>query len=175
MKVEVLHHRNSDSGCDLRVFVDGVEVGFTLESVDAGAGHERAEWNESLLHTAGNAELSEAFRVASVDARVSEAEYSKYIEGTHSPMVEALADAALAIVAPDPVTARVHDLTARANAALSDGADARLVAVYHDVRDMQKRVTDGPAVAALDSLRRRILVDGFHVPPEVIDTEEERP
>ncbi|MBO0838921.1 MAG: hypothetical protein J2P28_25875 [Actinobacteria bacterium] len=46
MKVEVIHYRDSDSACDVAVFVDGEPVDHREVSFDPGAGFTREDWNE---------------------------------------------------------------------------------------------------------------------------------
>ena len=45
--VEVIHYRDSDSSCEIYVFVDGEEVAVTAEvTIDPGAGYSRADWDQ---------------------------------------------------------------------------------------------------------------------------------
>ena len=45
--VEVIHYRTPDYICEMRVFVDGVEVADAVEvTIDPGAGYSLGEWEE---------------------------------------------------------------------------------------------------------------------------------
>lgn len=49
-KVTILHVRDPDSACDVRVFIDGVEQDWQdigIVDVDAGRGYTLEDWNES--------------------------------------------------------------------------------------------------------------------------------
>lgn len=70
--IEVLHVRDSDAGCEVQVFVDGVRVEVTMEDVDPGRGHLRSEWNERLREA--QALPGSAFRDAYVTALVETAD-----------------------------------------------------------------------------------------------------
>lgn len=62
-QVEVMHDRDPDGYCTIRVWVDGVEVDAYEESIDPGAGHMRSEWDEHTesVRTSGRtAEFVEA-------------------------------------------------------------------------------------------------------------------
>lgn len=50
-RVQVLHSRDPDSSCDLRVWINGREVEVTeVCDVDPGAGHSREDWNDRIRH-----------------------------------------------------------------------------------------------------------------------------
>lgn len=49
-KIEVLHSRDPDSECEVTVWVDGEIVGFDLEDVDPGRGHDLESWT-ARMHT----------------------------------------------------------------------------------------------------------------------------
>lgn len=58
MKIDVLHVRDPDSACVLRVFVDGKEIDYTEttygeDSIDVGAGWDRDEWDERIADVEG--------------------------------------------------------------------------------------------------------------------------
>lgn len=42
--VEVVHYRDPDASCQIRVFVDGAEVPFNEVTIDPGAGYSLADW-----------------------------------------------------------------------------------------------------------------------------------
>ncbi|MHB1525019.1 MAG: hypothetical protein ACYCZN_01845 [Candidatus Dormibacteria bacterium] len=44
--VEVVHYRDPDASCEMRVFVDGAEVSFNEVTIDTGAGYSLADWDE---------------------------------------------------------------------------------------------------------------------------------
>ena len=44
--VEVVHYRDSDSSCEMYVFVDGAAVSFREVTIDPGAGYGRSDWDE---------------------------------------------------------------------------------------------------------------------------------
>jgi hypothetical protein len=48
MKVTILHVRDPDSACSMRVFVDGLEVESEEIDVDAGCGYDVEDWEESI-------------------------------------------------------------------------------------------------------------------------------
>ncbi len=80
MTVEILHEREPDGSCTVRVFVDGNETGFAYVSVDPGAGHTVSDWDEATAHQADPARgYSESFRVA-VTAAYAAGRKSKYVE-----------------------------------------------------------------------------------------------
>ena len=87
-KIEILHVRDPDQSCVHTVFVDGVEVSygaFTMESVDAGAGGSRKEWNEhtEFLRNENPEGHSPAFLEATLEARAEDSE-SKYLDDDDS-------------------------------------------------------------------------------------------
>ena len=51
MKIEILHYRDPDRGCDIYVYVDGVETDPYTEiayvNVDPGRGHDVEDWDET--------------------------------------------------------------------------------------------------------------------------------
>lgn len=50
-KVQIIHSRDPDMGCEHSVYVDGVKLddtGYEVEDIDPGAGAERADWNERI-------------------------------------------------------------------------------------------------------------------------------
>lgn len=83
MKIEILHQRDPDSACEVRVFIDGTEIddsGVDYVSIDPGAGWDGADWDESAeWDTAPERNRSESFSNA-----ISEA----YDEGKESPYVD---------------------------------------------------------------------------------------
>lgn len=91
MTVEVLHYRDPDGGCDVRVFIDGEEVATRIEDVDPGRGHVRWEWDAHTAELRIDDDLSPGFVDAVLAAR-DFARESEYVEeGT-----AAFRDAALA-------------------------------------------------------------------------------
>lgn len=47
--IQILHERNSDDGCGITVWLDGVKIeDFHVENVDPGAGWHHAEWDERI-------------------------------------------------------------------------------------------------------------------------------
>lgn len=78
-QIEVLHVREPDEGCNVRVWVDGAETSAYIEDIDPGRGWQASEWDENRDSTLGNAELSESFRDHAVMAYNAGRE-SKYVE-----------------------------------------------------------------------------------------------
>jgi hypothetical protein len=79
MKIEILHERDPDSGCDITVWIDGVEVVADVVDVDPGRGYESEDWDESAAYAvADERERSYAFKSA-VSAAFDQASGSKYI------------------------------------------------------------------------------------------------
>ena len=79
-KVEILHERNPDMECSVRVWVDGVELkGFRYDDIDPGAGHRASDWDESHQEAIANPDLSDAFRAA-LDQAYSDGRDSEYVE-----------------------------------------------------------------------------------------------
>ncbi len=80
MRIEILHHRDPDSECSVRLFVDGTEVteGVELVDVDPGRGHMIEDWLESKEYAMDGA--TEAFAAAVAEAYDTGAE-SQYVEG----------------------------------------------------------------------------------------------
>ncbi len=74
--VEVIHYRDSDSSCEMYVFVDGAEVSFREVTIDPGAGYSRADWDEHRVESLDG--LSPAARELTTRL-FSEAEASQYI------------------------------------------------------------------------------------------------
>jgi hypothetical protein len=54
-RVEVIHDRDSDGGCDVAVYIDGKEVEFTFFDIDPGRGHIRSEWDEETTSSIAGA------------------------------------------------------------------------------------------------------------------------
>jgi hypothetical protein len=79
MRIEILHQRDPDSECDVRLFLDGAEVTDEIEfvDVDPGRGHDIEDWLESKRFAMDGASAAAAAAVA--DA---------YDAGSHSPYVE---------------------------------------------------------------------------------------
>ena len=79
--IEILHDRNPDFACDVRVWVDGVELhDFVVVDVDPGAGWTREMWDESTQDLTEATEMSESFKTAALEAREGASE-STYIDG----------------------------------------------------------------------------------------------
>lgn len=69
-KIEILHERDPDSDCSIRVWVDGVEVDASnlyVDDVDPGRGYSRADWNENVQGTR-DADTSPSFKAAALAA-----------------------------------------------------------------------------------------------------------
>lgn len=68
--IEILHVRDPDFACDMRVWVDGVEVTeFHVGDVDPGAGYTVDDWDETTAEAGTDMNLSAAFRAAWLDVR----------------------------------------------------------------------------------------------------------
>jgi hypothetical protein len=81
MKIEILHVRDPDYGCNITVWVDGVETTTDVVDIDPGAGHERSDWEEEAAYAvADERERSYAFKCA-VSAAFDVSGKSKYIDG----------------------------------------------------------------------------------------------
>ena len=81
MRIEIVHIRDSDEGCDLVVFVDGVKVdpgAIEETNIDPGRGWTLDEWRESRDANADGA--SPAAAVAIREA-FDVGEDSSYVEG----------------------------------------------------------------------------------------------
>lgn len=94
MRIEILHERDPDSGCDITVWVDGVEIavgddatwvhGIPVQTdvvnIDPGAGHTSEDWDESRdFDVADERGRSFAFKSAVAQA-YDQASDSKYID-----------------------------------------------------------------------------------------------
>ena len=80
MRIEILHVRDSDGGCEHRVIVDGTPVDdVVVETVDPGRGHMLSDWDEYTDDVRKAKDYSPEFRAMVVAERV-EARESKYIE-----------------------------------------------------------------------------------------------
>lgn len=83
MKIEILHVRDPDGGCDHTVFVDGLAIehpALSVEDVDAGRGYTREDWDESTeWFLDQHPSASEAFKAAVLAAR-EDPPGGKYIE-----------------------------------------------------------------------------------------------
>lgn len=79
-KVEILHVRDPDGGCEHVAFVDGERVdSITVEDVDPGRGYLLSDWREATEWVETGADYTEAFRDAVVAER-NDAESNQYIE-----------------------------------------------------------------------------------------------
>lgn len=81
MTVEVLHVRHPDLGCFIRVFIDDVEVGYSIVDVDPGRGFLREDWDSRIT---GYAEDTTAFGQAAYEALMEEST-SPYITDLGPP------------------------------------------------------------------------------------------
>lgn len=80
MSVEILHVRDPDGECEMSVYVDGVEVAVqSVEDIDPGRGYSRSEWDERIAVTRTSANMTPAFRKATLEALESMSD-NKYIE-----------------------------------------------------------------------------------------------
>lgn len=68
-RIEVLTVRDPDGATEVRVFVDGHEVEYSGETIDAGAGHTRADWDEHTETVRAMESYTPVFRDAVLDAR----------------------------------------------------------------------------------------------------------
>lgn len=69
--VEVLHQRDPDGGCDLTVWVNGIETTVVAyDDIDPGRGYHVADWDEHIENLRSRPGLSDAFRSAAVAARL---------------------------------------------------------------------------------------------------------
>lgn len=81
-RIEILHVRDPDSACEVRVWVDGVETtDFEHEDIDPGRGYVREDWQESRDHAAAQTNRSEPYRDAVDDAYAIGAESEHIMEG----------------------------------------------------------------------------------------------
>lgn len=79
MRIEIVHSRDSDAGCETRLFIDGVEHGFEQVTIDPGYGHDFCDYADTF-----------AGKIASSSPAVAEIVYedalyaldSEYVEGT---------------------------------------------------------------------------------------------
>jgi len=80
-RIEILHERDLDSECAVRVWVDGVEVtdDVHVEDLDPGRGWLAADWDENHRDALQRPDLSESYRAA-VDQAYSAGRKSKYVE-----------------------------------------------------------------------------------------------
>jgi hypothetical protein len=80
-KVKVLHVRDPDSECYIRVWVDGVEVeALVIEDIDPGRGYGRGDWDERIADAeAAHAAEPSAFGQAVIDA-LRDSAGSEYID-----------------------------------------------------------------------------------------------
>lgn len=76
-KIEVLHSREPDSGCEITVWLDGELAGFDCEDIDPGRGYSREDWDRRTEEPQGD--RSPAFTAAVRDA-LEQASDSKYID-----------------------------------------------------------------------------------------------
>jgi hypothetical protein len=85
-KIAVIVIRDPDGPDDVSIFVDGVEVnyqdpGVDVFVIDAGAGHERADWDESRAFDVARAQHRHGDRVAELlDAAYADPPGSEYID-----------------------------------------------------------------------------------------------
>lgn len=63
MKLEIVHVRDSDGGCDVTLFVNGVPISVdeTID-IDPGRSGSPIEWSEAMQDVRGNAFLTAAAR-----------------------------------------------------------------------------------------------------------------
>lgn len=80
MRIEILHTRDPDAGCDFTVFIDGERVDkFEVADIDPGRGYLRSDWDEHTEWITNESDYSPAFRDAVLAARTEYAS-SEYIE-----------------------------------------------------------------------------------------------
>lgn len=75
-KVQVLHGRHPDMGCEVDVYVNDVKVEAETEDVDPGSGYSRSDWDERIAE----AEKDTSKFGQAVLAELHSAEDSPYIE-----------------------------------------------------------------------------------------------
>jgi hypothetical protein len=79
-KLEILHQREPDDECSVRVWVNRVELtDFTYDDIDPGRGHIAEEWDETHRAAIANPDLSESYRAA-LDQAYTAGRESKYVE-----------------------------------------------------------------------------------------------
>lgn len=79
-KIEVLHVRQGDFDCSIRLWIDGVEVKeFWSEDLDPGRGYSVENWDENRRDALDHPELSEGFRAA-VDQAYADTRDDKNID-----------------------------------------------------------------------------------------------
>lgn len=79
-KIEILHERDPDSECTIRVWVDGIETtDFSSGNIDPGRGWIAADWDDTHREAIANPDLSESYRAA-LDQAYTDSRDSKYVE-----------------------------------------------------------------------------------------------
>lgn len=48
VKIELLHVRDPDSDCDIRLWIDGKQVAVECVDIDPGRGYSREDWDENI-------------------------------------------------------------------------------------------------------------------------------
>lgn len=51
---KLIHLRDPDEGCEIRLFVDDVEVDFDVEDIDPGRGYKRDHWDDRIAEYDGD-------------------------------------------------------------------------------------------------------------------------
>ena len=86
MRIEILHTREADGGCEVDVYIDGQPVrdDVTVQDVDPGRGYPLEDWQETTAFIEADPTLSDAFKAAVLAARDAEEEDSEFIERPHT-------------------------------------------------------------------------------------------
>lgn len=77
-RVEVLHERDPDSECNVRIWIDGVEAKVDYVDIDPGRGYTYEDWDESRDCARSKLGRSDPFREA-VDQAYADGRENKYI------------------------------------------------------------------------------------------------
>lgn len=81
MRIEILHVRDSDSDCEMRVWIDGERVpseDVFIEDVDPGRGYTKEDWDENIEYTRNHENMSPDFKAAALAMLEGNAD-NKYI------------------------------------------------------------------------------------------------
>jgi hypothetical protein len=85
--IEILHVRDPDGRCIVRVWIDGVETSSELyHDIDPGRGHLAEEWEEAHREAIVDPQLSDPYRRA-VDEAYTAMRLNKYVEQPRSVLL----------------------------------------------------------------------------------------
>lgn len=79
MRIEILHARDPDYECAVRVWIDGVlATNVVMEDIDPGRGYDRSEWDARIADAKADTTITPAYKDAVLEA-LDAGGQSKYV------------------------------------------------------------------------------------------------